>query len=117
MKTENIIKLLDANLYLIQNEEMKNIRKEIQNAKRDKDQGYLEAMRGAYTDAKSSLHTINWIRNLFDMPECYGEPNELCSSSHIETDEDCPYLKECFRVFNMIRNGLSQTVKKETGKC
>jgi len=116
MKTENIIKLLDANLYFIQNVEMENIKKEIQNAMRDKDPGYLEAMRGNYVESKASLHTINWIRELFDMPECYGEPNELCSASHPETDEDCPYLKMCFGAFKMLHDSLTQTITEEEEK-
>jgi len=106
MKIENIIKLLDAELFFIQNEEMKNIKKEIQNTIQDKDQGYLEAMRGAYIESKVSLDTINWIRGLFDMPECYVEPNGLCAASHPETDEDCPYLKGCFRASKMIHDNL-----------
>jgi len=106
VKTENIIKLLDAELFFIQNEEMENIKKEIQTAMRDKDQEYLEAMHGAYVESKASLDTINWIRGLFDMPECYGESNELCSASHPETDEDCPYLERCFRASKMIHDSL-----------
>jgi len=97
VKTENIIKLLDAELFFIQNEELENIKKEIQNATRDKDQGYLEAMRGAYIESKAGL---------FDMPECYGEPNELCFASHSETDEDCPYLERCLRASKMIHDSL-----------
>jgi len=106
VKTENIIKLLDAELFFIQNEELENIKKEIQNATRDKDQGYLEAMRGAYIESKASLDTINGVRGLFDMPECYGEPNELCFASHSETDEDCPYLERCLRASKMIHDSL-----------
>jgi len=106
MKIENIIKLLDAELFFIQNEEMENTKKEIQNATRDKDQGYLEVMRRAYIESKASLNTINQIRELFDMPECYGEPNELCSASHPDTDEDCPYLERCFRASKMFYDSL-----------
>jgi len=32
-------------------------------------------------------------------PHCYGKPNELCSASHPETDEDCEFLDECMQIF------------------
>ena len=32
-------------------------------------------------------------------PHCYGKPNEMCSSEHEETDEDCEYLDECMKIF------------------
>ena len=33
------------------------------------------------------------------LPCCYGEPNEMCSASHEETDGDCKYLGECMTIF------------------
>ena len=32
-------------------------------------------------------------------PPCFGEPNELCSSTHEETDEDCEWLDDCLTKF------------------
>ena len=41
-------------------------------------------------------------------PWCYGHPNELCSSTHEETDIDCEFLDECVRMF---RDSLERSVK------
>ena len=99
MKTENIIKLLDGNLHFIEDEELENIKTEINLARGSEDVGYLEAMRSAYGESKQIAKTLRWVLELFDKPHCFMEPNELCSASHPETDEDCPHIKECFKAF------------------
>jgi len=54
------------------------------------------------------------LKNKGKLPHCFGEPNELCSNSHIETDEDCPWLKQCLNKFK--RNSLRPSITEEE-KC
>ena len=116
MKVENIKKLLEANLAFIENEDLQNIETEIKKGYSDRDMDYVRAMRSNHAKAKQEAKTLKWVLALFDKPRCFTEPNEMCSSSHPETDEDCPHLKECMLAFNIIRNTLSQTVKTEEKK-
>ena len=110
MKTENIKKILNGNIYFIENEELKNIETEIWLASGSGDKEYLRAMRLAHRESKQIAKTLRWVRDLFDKPQCFMEPNEMCSASHPETDEDCPELKECLKAFDAY-SSLHRTVK------